>query len=511
MKLYRNGVIQTMRDGENCYAVLIEHGRIAAVGEMAEQLAKREKNVEIVDLRGAVLLPGFIDSHSHLTAYANSLLLCQLDGADSFDQIVTLLKQYETTHPEESWILGVGYDETLLVEKWHPTKKVLDAAFPDKPVVITHKSGHMGVLNTKALQLCQAGENDSEIDGGMIGKDENGELTGYLEEKAFINVTGKIPLPSRQQVSQAVLTAQERYFSYGITTIQEGKAGPKELSTLEMQPLSADVIVYQDVTLPIPLLHTIQQHITIGGYKLFLDGSPQAKTAWLSEPYEGEREYGGYPAYSDEQVQAYIYRAKTERQQLLVHCNGDAAIDQFIRCTEKVGDCETLRFVAIHAQLMRRDQLDRIKKLQILPSYFVAHTYYWGDVHRIHLGQRAQGISPLRSTLAMGIPFTLHQDTPVVEPDMLHTIWCATHRQTKSGQILGEEQCISTYDALRAITAHAAYQYFAENEKGTIEAGKCADFVILSDDPMQMEDVRQIRVLQTVKDGQVVYSGEKLE
>ena len=155
------------------------------------------------------------------------------------------------------------------------------------------------------------------------------------------------------------------------------------------------------------------------------------------------------------------------------------------------------------------DQLDKVKELGIIPSFFVAHTYYWGDVHVKNFGiERASSISPACSSKKRDIIFTLHQDSPVIEPNMLETIWCAVNRVTKSGKVLGNSEKIDVIDAVKAVTINSAYQYFEENEKGSIKEGKKADLVILNKNPftVKKEDIKDIKILETIKDGRTVYS-----
>ena len=207
--------------------------------------------------------------------------------------------------------------------------------------------------------------------------------------------------------------------------------------------------------------------------------------------------------------------AFSNQLQLIAHANGDAASDMLIdaidRATTLFGPADR-RTVIIHAQVLRDDQLDRIKTLGMMPSFFVAHTFYWGDWHRDSvMGEsRASRISPLQSTIGKKVPFTIHTDTPVVPADMMHLIWTAVNRQTRTGKTLGDAQRVSPLDAIKGITINAAYQYFEEDSKGSIEAGKLADLVILSDNPLTVppQAIKDIKVLATVKEGKVVFEAE---
>ena len=259
----------------------------------------------------------------------------------------------------------------------------------------------------------------------------------------------------------------------------------------------------------------------IAGVKLSLDGSPQGKTAWLTQPYlvppEGkDKNYRGYPAIPDEKnVTAYVDTAFANGWQILAHCNGDAAADQYIRAIRKASNRygnDNRRSVMIHAQTVRDDQLDSMQVLQIIPSFFSMHTFYWGDWHRDEtLGrERAYRISPAVSAYNRGIVFTEHHDAPVTRPDAIRILWCAVNRISRSGDIIGPDQRITPFIALKSITAWAAYQYFEENLKGTLSEGKLADFVILSANPLKVDPINidGISIMETIKEGKTVYKKE---
>lgn len=519
--LFYGGDIVTMAGGgperETPQAVLVRGGNIAHVGTLREAREKAAPGAQEVDLKGRCLIPAFIDSHSHIVNFANSLRFVNLTQARSFAEIQKMLLDYKTrmnTAPGV-WVIGFSYDHNFLKEHAHPNRKVLDAALPDNPVLISHASGHMGVANTQALKALGLGPETPNPPGGVIGREEDGcTPNGYLEEKAFMAAGGRIPGASRAEMERLMVRAQEIYLSYGITTAQEGIAKEQEMDVLEAAKLKMDVVAYIDMKECPELLHrnaeyfgTYQNGLKIGGYKIFLDGSPQGRTAWMTKPYSvGEAGYTGYPIYDDAQVKAFVRGAHAAHAQLLCHCNGDAAAEQFIRAHEEPTDC---RDVMIHAQLVREDQLLRMKEKGILPSFFVAHTYYWGDTHVENFGmERAARISPAKSALEAGLPFTLHMDTPVLPPDMVGVLYCAMNRVTRSGVTLGADQRLDAWEAMLGLTRNAAYQYFEEDTKGTIEAGKRADLVVLSENPLKTprEQMRRIQVLSTYKDGACVFS-----
>lgn len=288
---------------------------------------------------------------------------------------------------------------------------------------------------------------------------------------------------------------------------------------LQSGMLKLDLVGYVDVNNGEKLLREFggekgkyRNHFRIGGYKIFLDGSPQGRTAWMRKPYVGNDRYCGYGTLTDEAVYEAVTRSCKEGRQILAHCNGDAASEQYLKAWERAVSegiwNSNDRPVMIHAQLVGVDQLPRVKKLGMIPSFFVAHVYHWGDVHIANFGkERADVISPAASALKEGILFTLHQDAPVIEPDMLETVWSAVNRETKKGVTLGEKERIPVLEALKAVTVHGAYQYFEEKEKGIVREGKQADLIVLDNNPLEMdpERIRDIRVMETYKNGERIF------
>lgn len=515
--LYTGGEIITL--DAPARAVLTEGERILAVGSEAALRRMAGPDAREFPLKGQVMLPAFLDSYGHITAFAATLSLAPLGGAGSFAEIVLLLSKSAREHPEREWVIGFGYDHSVLKEGAHPDKKLLDAAFPDRPVLISHASGHMGAANSEALHRMGITRDTPDPDGGKIGRGEDGDPNGYLEETAFTLYSQAAPAAQPEKIADDFKRAQQYYLSCGISTAQEGFARAGEMAVLAdlagKNLLTLDVVAYCDAGEGgEPLLSRLcgrkeENRLRIGGYKIFLDGSPQARTAWLTRPYEGEESYRGYPVHTDAELEETVRRVCAQRAQLLAHCNGDAAADQLISVFERENlRCAVapLRPVMIHAQTLRADQLDRMKPLGMIPSFFAAHLWYWGDAHRKNLGKRAFRISPLHDAAAREMHFTLHQDTPVLPPNMLETIWCAVNRISREGVSMGEAQRIAPEQALRAVTLDAAYQYFEEREKGSITPGKRADFVLLDGNPLTVApgDIRSLSVTGTILRGEMV-------
>lgn len=520
--LYTGGTIVTMADPLFAEAVLVEDGRILSVGT-EQALRDTAGPCEEVQLHGATLMPGFIDAHSHFSQMAFSLLQISLEGCRSADEMRTRIQSFiaETTPAPGTWLSARGYDQNLLPGFAHPPLSQLDTFAPGYPLIIHHKSGHMGLMNTEALHTMQITPDTPVPPGGKI-EVRDGALTGYLEENAFITYLKKVPAPNPQQLMGAFAKAQDAYASYGITTIQEGMV-IKEMLPLYQMILRQKLLKLDLVLYPAPDSYNAaaevfaalppESHLRVGGMKIFLDGSPQGRTAWMRTPYTGDDDYCGYATMTDEAVRTAMEQACQSRTQLLAHCNGDGAAEQFLLCLAQVEQAHPamadLRPVIIHGQLLGIDQLPRVKALGAMVSFFVAHVYHWGDVHIRNFGlQRAAQISPARSALENGIPCTFHQDAPVIQPDMLETVWCAANRITQEGVCLGSEERVSVLDALRAVTCNAAYQYFEEGQKGTIAPGKLADFVLLDQNPLQIptEQLRDIHVLRTYKAGSCIYT-----
>ena len=525
-KLYFNGEILTLEDdGLYVEAVLLKGDKIEKLGKKEELLQAADENVELIDLQGKTLMPSFIDAHSHFSGYAISFTQADLKDVVNFAGIAEAIKNFieKNNIASGKWVQADGYDHNFLDEKTHPTRELLDSAAPNNPVIAKHKSGHMGVLNTMGLKELGITVDTPNPEGGTIEK-KNGELTGYLEETAFINYVQSLPMVSKEEFMESLIKAQNAYASYGITTVQEGFVGV-QLAHLfqyltQLNHLKIDVIGFLDIFQADELkrmfansIKKYDNHVKIGGYKIFLDGSPQGRTAWMRTPYVGDQsDYYGYGTQKDSELEVALELALNDNMQILAHCNGDAACEQYINqyeiAKEKTSSENDIRPVIIHAQLLDRDELDRVEALNMIPSFFLAHIYHWGDIHIQNFGQeRASRISLANSTGEKGILYTLHQDAPVIEPNMLETIWCAVNRITKEGTVLGEDEKISPLDAIKAVTKNVAYQYFEEELKGTIKEGKFADLVILDQNILKVQpmEIKDIRVLETIKEGETIF------
>ncbi len=542
--IYSGGDIITMDQATpTAEAIAVRDGKIIAVGSLSSVKAAVGAGVITqVDLQGRTLLPGFIDAHGHISFTANLLASVNLasppvGSAETVDDIVALLKAAKEKNPQAPWITGWGYDDSLLKEKRHPTRADLDKVSADIPIFLIHVSGHLASCNSKCLEIGGIDASTADPEGGVIQRwPDSDEPNGVLEESASALIQRLLPVPNNEQRRQLIRAAQDYYTSYGLTTIQDGATYAPEIALLrdmaQKGELYVDVVGYEFYhtknyssadnangaqAQPIQFSDQYNGHYRVGGRKLMLDGSPQGKTAYLTKPYlqapQGQdEEYRGYPALVQQTVNDYVDTAFAAGIPIIAHANGDAAADQLIQAVrlanENYGKADR-RTVMIHAQTVREDQLDAMQTEGIVPSYFASHTFYWGDWHRdsVFGVERASRISPLKTTADRNMPYTTHNDTPVVPPDMMRLLWASVNRITRSGKVLGEQQRVSVMEGLKAMTINAAYQYFEEQQKGSISVGKLADLVILDQNPLKVDKlaIKDIVVVETIKEGESVY------
>lgn len=532
-QVFINGNVLTMDpDSRIVEAVAIERDRIVAVGSRADVQLYME-GAEVHDLAGKTLIPGFIDAHGHfpgsgLQAVTADLSSPPVGDVNDIDGLLAKLQPWVTRKAAGEWIVGFSYDDTLLAEKRHPTRTELDRISTRHPILLIHVSGHLGVANSAALKLAGFSEDTPNPEGGVIVRDpETGALTGLLEEDALFPLQRQALDFSMTEVLAILRYAVDDYASQGITTAQSGATDQTMLNglvsasrynqvpfRLELWPeyrLMGDAVLQGTVDLD--ALNT--DKVRTKTVKIVADGSIQGFTGFLSHPYHtpfrGDEHYKGYPIYPREKLAHIVTSLHESGYQMAIHGNGDGAIDDIIYAfneAQKVHPVTDPRLILIHAQMARDDQLDEMKRLGITPSFFSAHTYYWGDRHRdIFMGpQRAFRMSPAQSALQRELPFTIHLDTPVVPMQPMLLVWSAVNRLSTSGQVIGEAQRITPMQALRATTIDAAWQIFQEHERGSLEVGKLADLVVLDGNPLHNpETIKDIQVVRTLVGGVTIF------
>jgi len=523
-------------DASEADAVAVRGDRIVASGSRAEVFQLRGDATRVVELGERALLPGFIDAHGHFSGvsrYADLLDLSSppVGGVTSVDDIVRALRLRieQQQIPAGELVFGFGYDDSLLAEGRHPNRDDLDRASTNHPIVVRHVSGHLLAANSMALDGAGISASTQNPEGGIIRRRQgSNEPDGVMEETAMGAFPGSSANMGPETLSRLRREAIDIYAGYGITTIQDANISSAYADLLRAEaqadPYAVDIVAFimanplsDEELREVSADQTYTGGFRVGGVKFTLDGSPQGRTAWMSQPYtEGPpgqgADYVAYPSYSPEAYKARMPDLLRRGVPVLAHANGDAAIQLMIEGVKEAvvgGELPDHRSVAIHAQLARPDQLEQFKELGIVPSYYSVHPYFWGDWHRLSFGEeRASFISPVKATVDLGIPYTVHNDSPVVPPDIMRLVSITVNRQTRSGYVLGPDQRVSVLEALYAVTQGAAYQYFEEEEKGSITVGKRADLVILEQNPITADSqiLEDIGIVETFARGLSVYS-----
>lgn len=539
--LYHNGDIVTMEGDSAVYVetLVVRDGKILFAGRKDEALKQAGADHTEVDLQGRFMAPGFIDAHGHAYGAGFQKMAANIlpppDGTvTDIESLITTLKQWYAdlgkTGKSPKVIVGFGYDDSQLKEKRHPVADDLDKVSNTLPVILVHQSGHLQALNHVALAAVGFDASTEDPQGGVIRREKDGKTpNGVLEETAGVMVMFKLFSKFDSSMSANMVKAGvQAYKEFGFTTVQEGAATPSMVQAYKDMAragdLDVDVAAYPVLLASRELMDkqgtsdSYSGHFRIAGIKITQDGSPQGKTAYLSHPYKvpppGQpKTYRGYPGMPRQsQLDSLVDYAFSKNWQVLMHCNGDAAGDMMIQsvryASTKLGMADR-RPVMIHAQTARYDQLDSMKQLGIIPSFFSMHTFYWGDWHRDEtLGQeRAFRISPAQTAYRKGLIFTEHHDAPVGLPSSIMILHTAVNRTSRTNSVIGEAEKLTPYQALLSLTRYSAYQYFEEKNKGTLTAGKLADLVILDRNPMKVDpkDIIRIHVMETIKEGRTVF------
>lgn len=537
--VYYNGNIITM-EGEQpqmVEALVTQAGRIAYVGDLNTAQSKY-KNAAQVNLNSKTLLPGFIDPHSHFDMVSNTMGQVNLNPPpvgeiDSMDKLLQALKDYKKDNniADGEWIYGWGYDESQLKEGRHPTKADIDKVLPNNPVYLQHTSGHMGVANSKALAALNITADTKNPAGGNIARVKgSNEPNGLVQETAMYPFVRRMLEVLEPNQAKFFEQTQDYYAKNGLTTAHNGSTARNTIQFFQKQAdagkLKIDLIALaggsdldENLADKDFVWKTYHNGFKVQGTKIIADGSPQGKTAYFSQPYltpvpDCKKDCRGLPSISQDALNEMFVKAYKHDNQLFIHNNGDGATDMIIKAHEyavkKTGQAadKDRRTVPIHAQFARPDQLEAFKKYKMLPSFFTNHAYFWGDVHVQNLGKkRADFLSPIATADKMGLKYTNHSDDTVTPVDPLFTVWSAVNRTSRSGQIIGANERATPYQALKAITTNAAYEYYEENNKGTLTKGKLADLVILDANPLTInaDKLKDIHVVTTIKEGKIIY------
>lgn len=533
--LYYNGIILTV-DGEDSItdSVLTDDGMIVAVGYKDELIAQASPSMAARDLQGRTMIPGFIEPHGHfpdsgiLALWRVDLSGAPLGTCNTMDETLKRLAGRVAETPKGEWVLGGMFDQMAVEEKRFPTRQELDNISTEHPIWVCHFTGHGGATNSLGLQARGIDRSTTDPKGGRFGRDDDGELDGLLEGMTAMGELGdgEFQINSEKFHAACKVAAQE-YLSQGVTLAQNAWAPETMLQLFSDVTHHDDDIGMDVVVLPAahmePALSRGERgvsfppkgRIRLGPRKLFSDGSFNLQTACITEPYykpfNGDPDHCGTLAVTVEGMTRHVGALHDAGFQVHVHANGDAAADVMLDAIEnvlKVNPRDDHRHTFIHCQNYRDDQLDRMMELGVVCSFFPAHLHYWGDMHtEITFGpERVKRMCPLRAAADRGMRFTIHNDATVTPTRPLHLMWCAVNRLSASGRSLGEEQKITPREALRAHTIDAAWQVFRDHDRGSIEAGKRADFAILSENPMDNPSgLKDIHVMETIVRGETQY------
>jgi predicted amidohydrolase YtcJ len=539
--LFVNGDIITLNDAQpTAEAVLVQNGRIKAIGFRDEVEKAAAGKADVVDLNGKTLMPGFIDSHSHVSLVGTKLALANMDNAPAGpissigDIRVEFLKWIKEKNLKPGDVVaGWGYDHTQLKEKRHPTRDDLDEISTEYPIVLIHFSTHQLVMNTMALELVGYDENTPDPEGGRILRRPGSKVpNGIAQEAASIPIKLKLFGADYEEKVKRLDEALDLYRAGGFTTAQDAAVLDTDWVDAYRQlgkdgRLDVDVVGIAYYKAADSILKNYENenqyhnHFRLGGVKIVLDGGSPGRSANLRDPYhiqlDGEHDYKGVAVYPNQKdVNEKIKEFYSKGWQTFIHALGDGAVDQAIiavREAEKAYPQKERRTQLIHLQQFQPDQMVAVKALDATVTFQSAHLFYFGDFHREEIfgPERAERLVPAKSALDHGISVTLHHDAPVHPPNQLDLIWMAVNRVTRSGHVLGPAERLPVIEALKASTLYAAYQVFEEANKGSLEQGKLADFVVLSENPLKIDPmkIRDIQVLETIKEGKTVYRAAK--
>ncbi len=421
--IYLGENIVTMEsEFDDVAGVAVADGKIIAVGSREEIVRHKGPDSKVTELDDKALLPGFIDAHGHITFQAMLLSAVNLSSppvgqVKNIEDLKSTLKAHikQNSIPAGQWVFGYGYDESLMAEGRHPIRTDLDAVSSDHPIYLLHVSGHLGSANSLALKAGNVGPDTPDPEGGVIRRMADGRTPdGVLEERAQYAVQAKLPTPTPQQALAGLAAVQKLYARYGITTVQDGAASPAQIELVRAANkqglLSLDIVSYIHLRNPEQALPPKEQfagyvgRFKLGGVKLVLDGSPQGKTAYLTEPFhvvpEGQKpDYRGYANYPTDKVNAMVSKVLSYNVPLIAHANGDAMGDELINAvtlSHAAGAKGKGRTVVIHAQTAREDQLDKMAALGMVPSFFRAVCFSGATITAIACSVQCGGEGSVR-------------------------------------------------------------------------------------------------------------------
>ncbi|MEM3464821.1 MAG: amidohydrolase [Candidatus Bathyarchaeia archaeon] len=495
-------------------ALAIYGGEIVAVGSNEEICRYIGAKTRVIDAGGKTVVPGFVDCHVHMSSFGHFLQTLDLRNAGSISELQQKLREFVLKNPERSWILGGRWDHERFVERRYPTRWDLDLAVDDKPVFLVRVCGHVGVANSKALELAGI-TGETRVEGGKIDLDEaSGEPNGVLRENALELVWRAIPKPSLDELEKTCLLACVKAVGAGLTCVHWILGSMDEFRVLQKLSLEGRLPLRVYLGFPVEFLDELvclglstgfgNEMLKVGFVKILADGSLGGHTAALKEPYLDKPEARGMMLYAQRELNRLVLKAHKAGLQLAVHAIGDFAVDCVLKAFEnalKRFPREGHRHRIEHCSVLNPSLIGRMKRLGLVASvqpHFVVSDFWVAK----RLGaERARWVYPFKTLIKEGIVVASGSDCPVESINPLLGVWAAVNREGFVEERLSPEEVLRTY------TVNAAYASFDEDKRGTIEVGKLADLTILSDDPLKVspEAIKNIVVEMTIVDGKVVY------
>ncbi|MEM3616628.1 MAG: amidohydrolase [Candidatus Bathyarchaeia archaeon] len=511
-----NANIITLNAGQpRAEALAIRDGRIVAVGSNADVRKYVSSETKVLDARGKTVVPGFVDCHVHMTGFGQHLQTLDLRNVSSIEEMKRKIREYAEKHPEKGWILGGRWDHERFSERRLPTRWDLDEAVSDKPVFLIRVCGHIGVANTKALELADIGKETSVVGGAVDMDTAGGEPNGILRENALNLVWRVVPKPSVAELEEACIQACKEAVKNGLTGVHWIVDSADEIRTVQKLYNEGKLSLRVYLGIPVKLLDELlglglvsgfgNDMVRLGFVKILADGSLGARTAALKQPYADKLETSGMLIYSQRRLNKLVLRAHRAGWQLAVHAIGDRAIESVLEAFSKAlkrFPRKDHRHRIEHCSVLNPRLIKRMRRLGLIASvqpHFIVSDFWVVD--RVG-SERARWVYPFKTLLKTGIVLASGSDCPVEPINPLFGVWAAVARKSFSEESLTVEEALKTY------TLSAAYASFDEARMGTIEVGKFADLTVLSDDPFKVarDEIKNIKVEMTIVGGKIVYS-----